>query len=166
MVNTAEACQVCGASVSTATSLLSDKGVLCTDCFGKWEDQQRAAEAEDVAKERVWSGRAWRLGGLHGVNWGTALILLAGWTPVPGWLSSILIFGVLGLAYGLRFRSRIAFHAFLVLDTAGALVFLVTSAFLLDGAKLVFLMIPVAIALWLARLTWRERDAFAKILRL
>ncbi|HEX7506738.1 MAG TPA: hypothetical protein VF550_08185, partial [Polyangia bacterium] len=87
-MNTTDACQVCGAAVSTANSFLSDKGTLCGVCFGKWEVQQRAEEAENVAREGVWTRRAWRLGVLHGVNWGVALILLAGWTPMPGWLSS------------------------------------------------------------------------------
>ena len=85
---------------------------------------------------------------------------------MPGWLSSILIFGVLALSYALRVRSPTAFRAALALDTAGSLVLLVVGAWLLDGVKIVFLIIPVAIALWLARLTWRERDGFAKGLRL
>ena len=165
-MNTAEACQVCGAAVSTANSFLSDKGTLCSDCFGKWEVQQRAADVENVAREGVWTRRAWRLGVLHGVNWGVAFALLAGWTPMPGWLTSILIFGVLVLSYALRIRSPTAFRAALALDTAGSLVLLVASAWLLEGVKIVLLVIPVAIALWLARLTWRERDAFAKGLRL
>ena len=165
-MNTAEACQVCGAAVSTANSFLSDKGTLCRDCFGKWEVQQRAAEAENVAREGARTQRAWRLGVLHGVNWGVALALLAGWTPMPGWLSSILIFGVLVLSYALRVRSPTAFQAALALDTAGSLVLLVVSAWLFEGVKVVFFIIPVAIALWLARLTWRERDAFSKGLRL
>jgi hypothetical protein len=85
---------------------------------------------------------------------------------MPGWLSSILVFGVLALSYALRVRSPAAFQAALALDTAGSLILLVVSAWLLEGVKIAFFIIPVAIALWLARLTWRERDAFAKGLRL
>lgn len=167
MADTMEACQGCGAAVSKATSFLSDKGVLCPACFGQWEVQQRAAEVENAAKEKVRMHRAGVLGWYHGVNWGTALILLAGWSSVPRWLISFLVFAVLGLGYALSFRSHTAFLVALALDTVGSLVFLVASACLVVwDIRLVFLIIPVGFALRFARLTWRERETFTKQPRL
>lgn len=160
-MNGPESCTACGVAITPATSLISEKGVLCAACFGRWEGEQRATQSAAAAQEAVLLRQASRLGKLHGVNWAVALILLAGWVHVPGWLSSVLIAGVIVLSYAMRFRNSLAFRAALVLDTAGSLVLLVVSVSQLGDGRLAFLLFPVVFAWWLGWLTWRARGAFA-----
>ena len=165
-MKTVEACSGCGAAITPATFFMSDRGVLCETCFGVWENLQRAAQSVANAKDAIYLRAASQLAHLHGVNWGIAIILLAGWVSIPGWLSGSLIVAVLVLAIALRLRSSLAFRAALVLDTAGSVAFLVVSVSQLRDARLLFLLFPVVFAGWLAFKTWRAREAFAAPARL
>jgi hypothetical protein len=160
-VHAAKSCSVCGAGITQATSFISDGGVLCATCFGRWETEQRAAQSAASAKDAAQLLKASRLGKLHGVNWAVAIILLAGWVHMPAWLSTTLIAAVLALSFAMRFRSRLAFRAALVLDTVGALAFLAVSVSQLRDSRLLLLAFPVVFGWWLGFLTWRARDAFA-----
>ncbi len=165
-MNAAEACAVCRVAVTPATSFISDTGVLCADCFQRWERQQQITQDAATAKDGGMLVHASQLATLHGLNWGVAVILFAGWVNVPTWLSSALIAAVLVIAVAMGFRSRIAFRAALALDTGGALALLVASITQLAGGRLLILLFPILFGLWLAFLTWRARDVFAAVSRL
>ena len=155
-----EVCTACGVVVTPATSLISETGILCRTCFERWELGQRAAQNAASAKDLIRLRQASRLGKLHGVNWATALILLAGWVSIPTWLSSALIAGILVLSYAMRFRSRVAFQVAMAIDTAGTVAFLAVSTTQVAGGRLLLLLFPVVFAWWLGFLTWRARGAF------
>jgi hypothetical protein len=159
-VNTPELCGSCGAPITPATSFISEAGVLCVSCFGRWENHQQAAQNAEAAQDAVLFHKAARLAWLHGVNWAVAVILLAGWAPVPGWLSSVLIAAVFALAFAIRLRSRLAFPGALGLDTVGGLAFLVVSVSQVRDARLFLLLFPVVFGGWLGFLTWRAREVF------
>jgi hypothetical protein len=159
-------CTDCGVAVTPATSFISEKGVVCATCFGRWEVQQRAAQNAATQGEAVLLRKASRLGKLQGVNAAVAIILLAGWVHVPGWLSGGLIAAVLAISYGMRLRSQLAFRAVLVLDTAGSLCFAAVTISQIKDARLLFLLFPVVFAWWLGFLTWRARDVFVPPSRL
>lgn len=162
-MNAADACAVCKVAITPARSFISDTGVLCADCFRRWEREQQIAQNAAAANDAGMFVHASRLAGLHAINWGVAFILLAGWVAVPTWLSSALIAGVFVLAVAMRFRSRIAFHAALALDTGGALILLVVSITHLQSGRLLILLFPILFGLWLAFLTWRARSVFAAL---
>jgi hypothetical protein len=148
-------------AVTPATSFISDTGVLCADCFQRWEQQQQITQNTATMKDVGRLVHASRLATLHGLNWGVAVILFAGWVNVPTWLSSVLIAAVLVIAFAMGFRSRIAFQVALALDTGGALVLLVASVSQLSGGRLLILLFPILFGGWLGFLTWRARDVFA-----
>ena len=77
-----------------------------------------------------------------------------------------MIAAVFVLAFALRFRSHTAYKAALALDTAGAVIAFVAAAVLVRDARLVLLGFPLLFAGGLAWLTWRNREAFAKVQRL
>ena len=163
-MKTVEACS--GAVITPATSFVSDRGVLCGTCFGVWENLQRAAQSLANVKDAIYLRAASQVAHLHGVNWAVAIILLAGWVSIPGWLSGSLVAAVLVLAVALRLRSNLAFRAALVLDTAGSVAFLMVSVSQLRDGRILFLLFPVVFAWWLAFKTWRAREAFAAPSRL
>jgi hypothetical protein len=153
-------CVSCGAPLTPATSFLSETGVLCAACFGRWEVEQRARESAVRVEHARQLDRASRLAYLHGINWGTAFILLAGWAHLPGWLATVLVAFALVTAYAMAFRSQLAFRAAMALDTLGGLVVLLVSVVCLDGGRLLILSFPVAVGVWLGRLTWLTRATF------
>lgn len=131
---------------------------MCATCFGRWEAAQRRALTVAHEEDAVALGRASRLAGLHGVTWAVGIILLAGCGGMPAWLSSALILMVFFVAFAMRFRSRRAFQAALILDTAGALVFAATSVVQVHDARLALLLFPPVFSGWLGFLTWRARS--------
>jgi hypothetical protein len=160
-MNGTQACVSCGAVVTPATSFLSENGVVCTACLQRREAAQQDEARTAAARDIVRLARAGQLAWLHAVNWGTGLILLAGWGHLPGWLDTVLIGGALVLSFALGFRNALAFRAALALDTAGALALLVASAILVSGAQFLVLLFPALFAGWLGWLLWRARDVFA-----
>jgi hypothetical protein len=79
---------------------------------------------------------------------------------MPGWLVSSLVAAVFVVSFAMSLRSRVAFRVALVLDTGGALAFLVVSVSELRDARLLFLLFPVVFAWWLGFLIWRARATF------
>jgi predicted nucleic acid-binding Zn ribbon protein len=165
-VNPATSCSVCGAAITPAKSFISETGDVCATCFGRWEVEQRATQNVVAQREAILLRKASRLGQLQGLNAAVAIILLAGWVHVPGWLSGILIAAVIAISYGMRLRSQVAFRAMLFLDSAGSLVFAGVSISQLSDARLFFLLFPVVFGWWLGFLTWRARDVFVAPSRL
>jgi hypothetical protein len=159
-VNSAQSCGACGGAITAATSFIADTGVLCATCFARWEAEQRVAQSAKTATDEVQLRRASRLAWLHAVNWPVALLLLAGWVTMPGWLVSSLVAAVFVVSFAMSLRSRVAFRVALVLDTGGALAFLVVSVSELRDARLLFLLFPVVFAWWLGFLIWRARATF------
>jgi hypothetical protein len=160
MATAATSCASCSTAITPATSFIADTGVLCATCFGRWETDQRIAQHEAGARDAVLLGKASRLAWLHAVNWIVAFILLAGWVEMPGWLSTTLVAAVAVLSLAMRFRSQLAFRGAMLLDTAGALAFLVVSVSQIGDARLALLAFPALFAGWLGFLTWRARDVF------
>jgi hypothetical protein len=155
-------CSGCGAAVKPATSLMSEGGLLCATCFGRWEREQQVARQVENVKHLAFLGRASTLARLHGANWAIAFILFAGWVPIPGWLSGGLILGVLVLAFAMGLRSNLAFRIALALDTVGAIGFGVGSVLMVRDGRLLFLLFPVVFGWWLAFITWRAREVFVE----
>ena len=166
LMNATESCKTCGMDVPASLSFISDVGTLCPSCFAIWEKEQRAGEAVTKAQDARHLRQASRLGQLHGVNWGIEFVLLASWTKIPGWISSLLIAAALTLGWAIRFRSRTAYKAALALDTIGAAMVFVAAAMLVPDIRLLVLGFPLVFAVGLAWLTWRSRDAFTRAQRL
>ena len=165
-MNPAASCSACGAAITPARSFISETGAVCANCFDRWEAEQRAVQSAATQRETVLLRKASRLGELQGLNAAVAIILLAGWVHVPGWLSGTLIAAVIAISYGMRLRNRVAFLAMLFLDSAGSLVFAGVSISQISDARLFFLLFPVVFAWWLGFLTWRARDVFVAPSRL
>lgn len=124
------------------------------------------AQSAKTATDELQLRRASRLAWLHAVNWAVALLLLAGWVTMPGWLVSSLVAAVFLVSFAMSLRSRVAFRVMLALDTGGALAYLIVSVSELRDARLLFLLFPVVFAWWLGFLTWRARAMFQAPARL
>ncbi len=158
---TAQACARCGNPAPQATSYLTDVGLLCWPCFGKFQSQQQLAERSDADLQRSLTRRAKSLAGVHWVMWAGVMLVATG-HGFPNWGRSVLLLVIAGLGIGLFLRLRWAFQAALVLDAAGILGVAALAAAGRDALVLVAEVFPAALLV----LTWTLRSAYAEVLPL
>jgi len=158
---TAQACVRCGNAVSQATSYLTEVGLLCWPCFGKFQSQQHVAERDDADLQSSLTRRAKLLAGVHWMMWAGVVIIATG-HAFPDWGRSVLLLVIAGLGIGLFLRLRWAYQASLVLDVAGILGL---AALAVVQRHAVILAAEVFPAMLLV-LTWTLRSAYAEALPL
>jgi hypothetical protein len=125
IVPSAGNCASCGAEVTSATSYLTEHGLLCWSCFTRMQNRQEAATRADADLDQSLGRRAAGLGYVHGVMWTSTIILAARPAHLPEWLSGILILGAFVLAFGLRMRAGWAYRVAVSIDLAGVAALLV-----------------------------------------
>jgi hypothetical protein len=152
---TKQICVRCGDHVSQATSYLTEVGVLCWPCFGRFQTEQQLAERRDADLQGSLTRRAKLLAGVHWVMW-AALVLIAAGHPFPEWGRASLLVVIAGLGIGLFLRLRWAYEAALVLDAAGVLGLAALAVVQRQALMLFVEVFPAA----LLALTWALRSAY------
>ena len=158
---TAQACVRCGNPAPQATSYLTEVGLLCWPCFGKFQSQQHVVERDDADLQSSLTRRAKLLAGVHWMMWAGVVIVATG-HAFPDWGRSVLLLVIAGLGIGLFLRLRWAYQASLVLDVAGILGL---AALAVVQRHAVILAAEVFPAMLLV-LTWTLRSAYAEALPL
>jgi hypothetical protein len=151
------ACAQCGSAVTHATSYLTEVGLLCWPCFGKFQNKQQLAERNDADLQRSLTRRAKSLAGLHWVMWGAVMLIVTDHT-LPDGARSVLLLVIAGLGIGLLLRQRWAYEAAIALDAAGILGLVALAIVERRPIILVADVFPVA----LLALTWALRSAYAE----
>jgi len=154
---TEQACVRCATRVSQATSYLTEVGLLCWACFGKFQSQQQVAQRDDADLQRSLTRRAQSLAGVHWVMWAGIMIVATG-HGFADWGRSVLLVAVGGLGIGLFLRLRWAYRTALVLDTAGAVALVALAAVQRHPIILAAEIFPAALLV----LTWTLRSAYAE----
>src|SRR4051812_45992545 len=147
------ACARCGNPVSQATSYLTEVGLLCWPCFGKFQSQQDVAERRDSDRQRSLTRRAKSLAGVHWMMWAGTMLVATG-HGFPDWGRSVLLLVIAGLGIGLFLRMRWAYEAALVVDTMGILGLVVLAIAQRHALILAAEIFPAALLL----LTWTLRS--------
>lgn len=152
--------------MTSATSYMTEHGLLCWPCFSRMQNQQEAVAREVGAIADSWARRATLNMQTHAVIWVVSIILAAKWVPLPGWLTGALMVATIVLMIGLARISRWAFWTALSIDIAGALALIalgaVTAASRSDSGSLWLLMMVASFPLALAGFVWALRRVYLR----
>jgi hypothetical protein len=133
-------CASCGAAVTSATSYLTEHGLLCWACFTRVQNSQEAAARSAADLDQSLDRRAASLGYLHGVMWASTIILATRPAHLPEWLSGILILGAFVLAWGLRMRASWAYRVAVSIDLGGVAALLAVGLARFEVGRILFFL--------------------------